>query len=95
VLLRAEAPKGEAPRQFLQEVAAIGATLAGMEVEFWGPVPAPMERRAGRIRAHLLIQSPLRSGIQRLLAVLLPRIQALQSARRVRWSLDVDPQEMF
>jgi primosomal protein N' (replication factor Y) len=54
-----------------------------------------MERRAGRYRAHLLLQSEQRAELQRLLAAWVPRIGRLKSARRVRWSIDVDPQEMY
>jgi primosomal protein N' (replication factor Y) len=93
-LLRAEAPQEGAPRSFLEQaVAAAGPLPAG--VELWGPVPAPMERRAGRFRAHLLLQASQRSELQRLLRVWLPQLRELRSARQVRWSLDVDPQEMF
>jgi len=54
-----------------------------------------MERRAGNYRAHLLVQANRRSDLQRLLGQWLPKVRELKSARRVRWSVDVDPQEMF
>lgn len=94
-LLRAEAPAEGEPRQFLDEASTLAAELAGNSVERWGPVPAPMERRAGRFRAHLLLQSNRRGELQRLLAQWVPRLAKLKSARKVRWSIDVDPQEMF
>lgn len=89
-LLRAEATDTERPMAFLQAVAAI----AGPGMELWGPVPAPMEKRAGRFRAHLLLQSERRPVLQSALAALVPRIEALPDARRVRWSLDIDPQDL-
>jgi primosomal protein N' (replication factor Y) len=95
VLLRAEAPQESAPRVFLDEAHQQGVALAHGRVEFWGPVPAPMERRAGRYRAHLLLQAHQRSDLQRLLAQWVGTLALLKSARRVRWSIDVDPQEMF
>ncbi|MES9858088.1 MAG: primosomal protein N' [Sedimenticola sp.] len=94
-LLRAEGPKEGAPREFLDEAAALAGQLVEQGVELWGPVPAPMERRAGRFRAHLLIQSDRRSVLQRLLSQCIPQLSKLKSSRRVRWSIDVDPQEMF
>jgi primosomal protein N' (replication factor Y) len=94
-LLRAEAPREAAPRQFLEEASSLSESLSQGRVELWGPVPAPMERRAGRFRAHLLLQADQRADLQRLLSVWVPRLGALKSARRVRWSIDVDPQEMF
>ncbi|HHH39996.1 MAG TPA: primosomal protein N' [Sedimenticola sp.] len=94
-LLRAESPREEAPAAFLEEAAALAYRQGGRGVELWGPVPAPMERRAGRYRAHLLLQADRRSELQALLELWLPGVEALKSARRVRWSLDVDPQEML
>ncbi len=67
----------------------------GSGLEFWGPVPAPMERRAGRFRAHLLIQADERPRLQRFLSSWIPGLYKLKAARQVRWSLDVDPQEML
>ncbi|MBK1702922.1 hypothetical protein, partial [Thiococcus pfennigii] len=60
----------------------------------WGPAPAPMERRAGRWRAQLLVQAPRRAALRRFLADWLPRVRQVEGAGRVRWSIDVDPQEM-
>ncbi|WP_260294344.1 primosomal protein N' [Sedimenticola hydrogenitrophicus] len=94
-LLRAEAPREGAPREFLEEAAALAETLAAGRVELWGPVPAPMERRAGRYRAHLLLQADQRAELQRLLCAWVSQLAKLKSARRVRWSIDIDPQEMF
>lgn len=89
-LLRAEATDASRPLDFLQAI----NTLVGNSLERWGPVPAPMEKRAGRFRAHLLLQAGTRRQLHQALAALLPQIEALPDARRVRWSLDVDPQEM-
>ncbi|MEJ1421779.1 MAG: primosomal protein N' [Candidatus Sedimenticola sp. (ex Thyasira tokunagai)] len=94
-LLRAEGPKEGTPREFLDEAAALAGELAQQDIELWGPVPAPMERRAGRFRAHLLIQSSRRGVLQKLLSQWIPQLSKLKSSRRVRWSIDVDPQEMF
>ncbi len=94
-LLRAEAPAAQAPTDFLEQALAAGRALAPAEVEFWGPVPAPMERRGGRIRAHLLVQALQRRQLQQLLSAWVPALAALPGARRVRWSIDVDPQEML
>ncbi len=64
-------------------------------VELWGPVSAPMLRRQGRYRYQLLIQSKSRKGLHQLLSEMLPHIYASPLARKVRWNLDVDPQEMY
>ncbi len=95
VLVRAEATVDRMPRSFLDDAVELGKAMGNGSVEFWGPVPAPMERRAGSFRAHLLVQSNSRGELHRLLASWLPQMRALKSARRVRWSVDVDPQEML
>lgn len=97
-LLRAESTQADHPLNFLHAAALLFGDCFGDcfgdGVERWGPVPAPMERRAGRFRAHLLLKSPQRRLLHQAIEQLLPRIEALPDARRVRWSLDIDPQEM-
>ena len=90
-LIRAEATDKQAPQRFLQATLTLSAKPP--EVELLGPYPAPMERRAGRYRAQLMLQSDQRAPLQNLLKQWLPRIQSLPQARKVRWSIDVDPTE--
>ncbi len=94
-LLRAEGPSAEAPRAFLSAAYALAESLGSHGVMLLGPVPAPMERRAGRFRAQLLLQAESRAALQRLLSPWAPALEGLKEGRRVRWSLDVDPVEMF
>lgn len=54
-----------------------------------------MERRAGRSRAQLLLQAHRRAPLQQLLAQTVPTLGELPSARNVRWSVDVDPADLF
>ncbi|MDO8697483.1 MAG: hypothetical protein Q7J74_10285, partial [Pseudomonas sp.] len=58
-------------------------------------IPAPMERRAGRYRAQLLLQANARAPLHRLLSAMLPALEQMPSGRAVRWSLDVDPIDLF
>jgi primosomal protein N' (replication factor Y) len=60
-----------------------------------GPVDAPMARRAGRYRAQLLLQSTDRRALHELLRDLRPALETEPAARKVRWSIDVDPIELF
>lgn len=92
-LLRAEATQQEAPHLFLEQARSLGEEKSVTGVMLMGPVPAPMERRAGRYRAQLLLQSADRGALQRLLGRIAPELYNLPGARKVRWSLDVDAQE--
>ncbi|MCL7715446.1 primosomal protein N' [Stenotrophomonas mori] len=92
-LLRAEAKQVEHANAFLAAVRqAIPATTA---VEHYGPMPAPMPRRAGFQRTQLLLSAPQRRALHGLLDALLPQVYPLPQARRVRWSLDVDPVDLY
>jgi primosomal protein N' (replication factor Y) len=93
-LIRAEAVDKNYPLQFLTELKAKISNDHSNQTKILGPIPSLMERKAGRYRAQLLLQAEKRSDLHHLLQQLYPTINALSSARRVRWSLDVDPQEV-
>ncbi len=91
-LLRAEAVDRQEPLDFLN---TIKAAYTANNVELLGPVPAPMERRAGRYRAQLLVQSADRSKLHSALCQLVQACQQRPQGRKVRWSIDIDPQDIF
>lgn len=94
-LLRAEATDKHLPQAFLSEAYQLATALAVPDVLLLGPVPSPMERRAGRYRAQLLIHAPQRGALHRLLTPWLLQLEGNKLGRKVRWSLDVDPIEMY
>jgi len=104
VLLRAEAKQVEQASAFLRAArAAIDSAADELfdpldpdaMIELNGPLPAPMPRRAGYQREQLLLSSPTRRHLHAALDLALPVIHALPEARRVRWSLDVDPTDLY
>lgn len=94
-LIRAEATRRDAPHGFLELAKQEAEHLGNAHVQLLGPVAAPMERRAGRYRSQLLIQAERREQLQRMLKAWIPRVETLPEARKVRWSLDVDPMELL
>jgi primosomal protein N' (replication factor Y) len=92
-LLRAESPHSGAALAFLRAARAKAQPPNG--VQLMDPVPSPMERRAGRWRAQLLVQSGKRAPLHEFLDGWMREIGALKEARRVRWSLDVDPADLY
>ena len=94
-LLRAEATHAAEPLVFLRAAMSLAREYAGRGVKLLGPAPAPMERRAGRHRAQLLLQAATHGPLQRLLSQWIPLLETLPEARKVRWSIDVDPAELF
>lgn len=93
-LLRAEAADPERATAFLNAARALAEPIAD-GLELLGPAPAPMERRAGRYRAHLLIQATQRQALHRFLDRWIALLRAERQDRQVRWSLDVDPMELY
>jgi primosomal protein N' (replication factor Y) (superfamily II helicase) len=92
--LRDSAKTREAALSFLTEARALAGTrIPGLRL--LGPVPAAMAKRAGRYHAQLLLESAERARLHTFLDHWLPQVEQLKSARAVRWSLDVDPLELF
>jgi len=98
-MLRAEAQHVDAATALLR---AAKATLQAAlprgnpaQISLLGPIQAPMPRRAGLHRMQLLLSSPTRPALHALLDAALPGIHALPEARRARWSLDVDPVDLY
>ncbi len=94
-LMRAEAPRAEACERFLHAALQCGTGLKAEGVTLLGPVPAPLARRAGRYRSQLFVESRQRAPLHHFLKTWLEQLNSLPSSRRVRWSLDVDPQEIL
>lgn len=92
VILRCDAMQKELGQVFLDECRR---TFNFQGIEVFGPLPAPMERRAGRYRWQLIMLSNERKVLHGALHHWLPSILKLKSINKVRWSIDVDPQDMF
>ncbi len=90
-LLRADAATEDPPFRFL----AAARALASGPISLLGPAAAPMQRREGRYRAQLLLQASGPGPLQQVLSGWIPRLDELPEARKVRWSIDVDPLELF
>jgi len=93
-LLRAESTQAYLPTKFLEQAYA-RLNKCNTKTELFGPFPSPMERRAGRFRHQLLIQAESRAALQQCLNQIVPVLNTLPDANKVRWSIDIDPQSML
>lgn len=57
--------------------------------------PASMTRRGGRFRAQLMLMAPQRTALRAAIEPWVMTLATLKAARQVRWSIDVDPIEVF
>lgn len=95
-LLHAESKKEKIAEKFLEQIKKTIAHNRSKILEVMGPFPALMQKRAGYYRMQLLIQSEHRAALHKALYQLTQYVHTtLKPARSIRWSLDVDPQEMF
>jgi len=93
-ILRAEATQQYLPPKFLQQAFDLISPWQPT-IELYGPLPSPMERRGGRYRYQLLIQTNKRADLHHCLKQIIPVLETLPDANKVRWSIDIDPQSML
>ena len=95
-LIRAESQYAQAAMDFLTQARQLAEQLQTPHpaLQYLGPLPAMMEKRGDRFRYQLQINSTQRKPLQQLLSQLAIQLEAVSQAKRVRWSIDVDPQEM-
>jgi primosomal protein N' (replication factor Y) len=89
-LFRAEANYPSYPEKFLKVLSEM--PLSGCQ--FAGPMPAAMEKKAGKFRFHLILQGQNRKDLHQALHRLVHQIPNNEWQKKVRWSLDVDPQDL-
>jgi len=94
-LWRAEAMESSVAQDFLVQIAALAGEQARMGVHILGPAPAPLARRGNRFRWQLLLQTTERGALHALLRRLIPAANALIHTRTLRWSIDVDPVDLY
>ena len=101
-LLRAECARRDvldgfmaAARDAMAAPARADASRQEQPVRVTGPLAAPMPLRAGRHRAQLLLESAQRPSLRQALAAWIPRLNALPQPRGLRWSIDIDPADLY
>lgn len=95
-LLRAEAKQAEQALKFLSKIReGLKKQILTEDLQILGPIASPMEKKIGKYRAQLLLQSKNRSALQKILQDLPSKIETIASRKYLRWSLDVDPIDMY
>jgi len=94
-LLRASAHRRQDAAACLEFARAHLSELGYGGLRILGPVDAPLARKAGRYRQQLLLESTRRNILHAALSSLEPRLEDSKAARRARWSIDVDPVQLF
>ena len=96
-LIRASSMDELASIEFLKWIKYIGDKLinGNSKVALLDPVFSPMAKRGGRYRAQLLVSSGSRSARAGFLSQWIDLFENEKRARSVRWSIDVDPLDLY
>ncbi len=93
-LLRTQAHERKDAIGFLQRAREKLETLSS-SMAIFGPVTAPIEKRRGRYRNQLFIQSNNRNTLRAVMATWTRLLESMPGSKKIRWSLDIDPQDML
>ena len=90
-LLRADARTADVAADFLHDAAALARAHPGVTV--YPVVPPHLSKLADVERMQMLVESPSRVALQRMLAAWLPGLHALRGRHKglIRWAVDIDP----
>lgn len=95
LLLRTDCARADVGEDFLHELRQRVAPQLPPGARMIGPLPSPMQRRAGKFRAQLLVTATNRRDAQAAASRLVEAAEALPAKSDLKWSIDVDPQDLF
>jgi primosomal protein N' (replication factor Y) len=90
-LIRAESPRPELPIKFLQTLARAVKAEQIKGLDIFGPIPAAMEKRAGRFRAQVMLTASSRRILASSVKRFVETSEGVPARNNVRWSVDIDP----
>lgn len=94
-LWRARGRQVDLLMHFLEFVARSGHELQPANTFCYDPVKSPMFKRGGQYHAQLLVSAKHRSTLHRWLGGWIEQVERDKQARKVKWSIDVDPVSLY
>lgn len=95
VVLRTDCANADHGEQFLQTLRERSTPNLPADVSLIGPLPSPMQRRAGKYRCQLLLCAPSRKSAQAAATLLVSLAEELPTKHGLGWSIDIDPQDLY
>ncbi len=92
-LIRCESKQQNLNTDFLQKHAALLRQYPDLALDIWGPIPAPMERKAGRYQSHMVLLSADRARLHYYLKDWWQNMLS-DKPSTMKLTLDIDPQEL-
>lgn len=94
ILLRTDSPATDTGERFLAALRQQADPALPQGCRLIGPLPSPLQRRAGKFRNQLLAMAPDVRQAQRLARLLVHCAEQLPSRQGLNWSIDVDPLDL-
>ncbi len=95
VILRTDCGDPACGETFLQTVRDRVQPALPAGARLIGPLPSPMQRRAGKFRSQLILLARDRRAAQRAADTLVAQAEATPARRDLKWTIDVDPQDLY
>ena len=94
-VMRTDCSDAQLGEQFLRQVKQQVSPQLPQGAALIGPLPSPMQRRAGKYRCQLLLKADRRRDAQQVAGLLVASADALPARQGLKWSIDIDPQDVF
>lgn len=95
IILRSDCADMSWGEEFLQQLRKHCEPALPAGTTLIGPLPSPMQRRAGRFRSQLLLTAPDRARAHHAARLLVTQAQELPARKGLNWTIDIDPQDLF
>lgn len=92
-LIRCESKDQKQNTEFLQQHAQLLRQDSENSIDIWGPIPAPMERKAGRYQSHMVLLSADRARLHYFIRHWWQNLLHTKPSS-MKLNLDIDPQEL-
>ena len=95
LVLRTDCSDPRHGEEFLRTLRARAEPALPEAASLIGPLPSPLQRRAGKFRFQLISLAADRAAAQVSATVLVTTAESMRARRDLKWSIDIDPQDLF
>jgi primosomal protein N' (replication factor Y) len=95
VIVRSDCSDSDRGEAFLGQLRTAVSPIMPRGSALIGPLPSPMPRRAGKFRSQLVVTAPGRGAGQAAARALVLEAEKIPARGDLRWSIDVDPADVF
>ena len=95
LVLRTDCSDPRHGEEFLRTLRARAEPALPEAASLIGPLPSPLQRRAGKFRFQLISLAADRAAAQASATVLVTTAESMRARRDLKWSVDIDPQDLF